>query len=301
MTLPNFLIIGAAKSGTSSLYRYLKQHPEIFMSPVKEPHYFSFDAQSKMTKGPGDPIHKAITDYDQYIQLFAGARDEKAVGEASTSYLYRAEAPGRIHQCLPGVKLIAILRNPAERAFSAYMHVVRDNRETAQDFAAALEMEARRISENWDPIWHFTKVGFYAEQLARYYAQFKREQIRVYLYETLIHDPGAILQDIFNFLGVDPGFSPDMSVRYNVSGKQKSRIVQYIDKIFFLSSNPIRWISRRLIPEMWRWKFTTWIRYKNLQKLEIPEHLRRELIALYKDDILKLQSLIEKDLSAWLT
>ena len=105
MTLPNFLIIGAAKSGTSSLYMYLKQHPEIFMSTVKEPHFFSFDNESKMTKGPGDPIHEAITDFNTYQALFDGVTDEKAIGEASTSYLYRPEAADRIHAIAPRCKV----------------------------------------------------------------------------------------------------------------------------------------------------------------------------------------------------
>ncbi len=85
MTLPNFLIIGAAKSGTSSLYMYLKQHPDIFIIPVKEPHFFSFDDKTKFTKGPGDPIYKAITDFQDYQALFDGVTNEKAIGEASTS------------------------------------------------------------------------------------------------------------------------------------------------------------------------------------------------------------------------
>lgn len=300
MTLPNFLIIGAAKSGTSSLYMYLKQHPDIFMSPIKEPHFFSFDSESKMTKGPGDPIRKAITDYDQYIHLFDNASEESAIGEASTSYLYRPEAPKRIHELIPDVKLIAILRDPAERAFSAYMHVVRDGRETLSNFSEALKLEANRIQENWDPIWHFTKVGFYYKQLARYYDLFDQDQIRVYLHEDLVKEPEKLLENIFCFLDVNPDFSPDLSVKFNVSGKQKTAIIQYINKIFFLSPNPIKWISRKLIPDIWRWKFTNWVRQRNLRKIQIPEEIRKKLIALYRDDIEKLQSLIDRDLSMWL-
>jgi hypothetical protein len=300
MTLPNFLIIGAAKSGTSSLYMYLKQHPEIFMSPVKEPHFFSFDAKSKMTQGPGDPIRKAITDYKHYVHLFDNVSNEKAIGEASTSYLYRPEAPRRIHNLLPDIKLIAILRNPVERAFSAYMHVVRDGRETAPNFQEALSLEPQRITDNWDPIWHFTSVGFYYEQLSRYYAIFQQNQIKIFLFEELLTTQQALLESIFRFLGVNPHFSPDSSVKFNVSGEQKIAIVQYINKVFFLNPNPIRWISRKLFPELMRWKFTNWIRYKNLKKRKITKETRDKLQALYKNDILKLQDLINKDLSVWL-
>lgn len=130
------------------------------MSPVKEPHYFSFDDNSKMTKGPGDPIPKAITNFQAYQQLFEGANNEKAIGEASTSYLYRPEAAGRIHQLTPNAKLIAILRNPADRAFSAYMHVVRDQRETAINFKQALQLEESRKQNNREYILCCTSVGF---------------------------------------------------------------------------------------------------------------------------------------------
>lgn len=300
MTLPNFFIIGAAKSGTSSLYMYLKQHPEIFMSPVKEPHFFSFDSESKLTKGPGDPIPNAITDYEAYQALFDGVRGEKVVGEASTSYLYRPEAAQRIHDLLPGAKLIAILRNPAERAFSAYMHVVRDGRETAGSFAEALKLEETRKMENWDPIWHFTSVGLYYEQLARYYNLFKRDQIKVFLYEDLRHHQQTLLEEIFRFLEVKPNFTPDSSVKFNVSGEQKSQVLYKLSKAIFNHPNPVRWLSRHIIPERWRWKVTNWVREKNLKGDQIPQEIKRELITFYRPEVLKLEELIEMDLSQWL-
>jgi len=300
MPLPNFLIIGAAKSGTSSLYMYLKQHPDIFMSPVKEPHYFSFDSKSKLTQGPGDPIPEAITDFEDYQRLFDGVQDESAIGEASTSYLYRPEAPGRIHELIPDAKLIAILRNPADRAFSAYMHVVRDQRETARNFADALNKEPERKAKNWDPIWHYTSVGYYYEQLSCYYQRFDRAQIKVFLYERLIEDQQAMLEEIYQFLAVDPSFTPDSTVKFNVSGEQKSKLIHKLSVTLFSKPNPMRWISRRLIPETWRWKVTNWIRERNLNKERLPQAIREQLIELYRDDILKLQDLIGKDLSHWL-
>lgn len=300
MTLPNFLIIGAAKSGTSSLYMYLEQHPKIYMSPLKEPHYFSFDSISKQTPGPGDAIHLAITDLEAYQHLFDPVKEEKAIGEASTSYLYREEAAERIHALIPHAKLIAILRHPAERAFSAYMHVVRDQRETAEDFEDALNQETLRKQENWDPIWHLTSVGFYYEQLSRYYRLFPQEQIKVYLYEDLVNEPIRLLQEIFTFLSVDPDFLPDSTVRFNVSGEQKSLFIHKLGLALFNSPNPIRWISRRIVPKTWRWKVTNWIRQQNLKKQQLPVHQREKLIDLYREDILKLQGLIDRDLSHWL-
>jgi len=300
MTLPNFLIIGAAKSGTSSLYYYLKQHPQIYMSPVKEPHYFSFDSQTKMTKGPGDTIPDAITDLQEYTNLFNGVKNEKAIGEASTSYLYRVEAPERIKATIPDVKLIVILRNPTERAFSAYMHLIRDQREDIKSFSEALKQESIRIQNHWDPIWHYKNVGLYSEQLSRYYKIFSRGQIRIYEFDQFISAPEELLLDIFAFLEVSQEFTPDISMKLNVSGSQKSKIIYKISKGLFNTPNPIRWISRILIPKVWRQKVTNILRSKNLEKQSIPYEAKLNLNKFYKEDILKLEAILEKDLSKWM-
>lgn len=299
MTLPNFLIIGAAKSGTSSLYMYLKQHPEIFMSPVKEPHYFSYDDESKMTKGPGDPIPNAITDLPTYEALFDDVTSEKAIGEASTSYLYREEAAQRIHDMLPDAKLITILRNPAERAFSAYMHVVRDKREDSQDFAEALRKEEKRKADGWEPIWHFTSVGHYYYQLKRYYDLFSHQQIKVFLYDDLQKNLPGLLREIYQFLEVDPDFIPGSTARYNVSGEIRSKKLHQISKWLFSKPNPIRWLSRKIIPEKWRLNTASYFRESNLKKQEIPKNIRRDLSGLYSDEIRSLEKLIGRDLSHW--
>jgi len=300
MTSPTFFIIGAAKSGTSSLYNYLKQHPEIFMSPIKEPHFFSFNSSSKMTRGPGDPIFKAITDLHNYKHLFDGVKDEKAIGEASTSYLYRPEAPTRIKNMLPKSKFIAILRNPVDRAFSAYMHVVRDNRETAKNFSEALLLENSRINAGWEPIWHFTNVGRYYNQLSRYYNLFDHDQIRVFLYEDLLEDQMKLLYDIFEFLEVDADFNPESLVRFNVSGEQKSGILHKLNLLLFNSPNPIRRFARKIVPEIWRGNFVNWVRQQNLSKRRIPPEIRKQLTILIKDEIIRLQDLLDRDLSHWL-
>ena len=300
MTLPNLLIIGVAKSGTTSLYMYLKQHPEIFMSPVKEPHFFSYDDRSKMTKGPGDTIPKSITDFDSYKNLFKDINAQKVIGECSPTYIYRKEAPARIHELIPNVKLIAILRNPAERAFSAFMHLLRDHRETTENFSEALELEELRIKQGWGPIWHYKRAGLYFEQLINYYSLFDRDQIKIILYEELNQDPKSVLKEIFEFLDIETNFIPNISIRYNVSGSPKSETLQTLYENLFNSPNPIKSISRKIIPEQWRWKVTTCLRNRNLERENIPSSLRKELLGFFQDDILNLQKLIGKDLSNWL-
>ena len=131
MVLPNFLIIGAAKSGTTSLYSYLNQHPQVYFSPFKEPRFFALEGKEVNYQGPSQVVNqKAINTIDEYEKLFAGVTDEVAIGEASTLYLYSPEAPAKIKQYIPQVKLIAILRNPIDRAYSGYCHLVRDGYES---------------------------------------------------------------------------------------------------------------------------------------------------------------------------
>jgi hypothetical protein len=298
--LPDFLLIGAAKSGTSALFRYLKQHPQIYFSSKKEPHYFSFDEKSKHTAGPGDTIPLAVTDFDAYCALFENAPSGSMAGEASTSYLYREETPERIRNVLPLVKMVAILRNPIERAFSAYMHLVRDSRETEQSFRQALKREGERIVLNWDPIWHYTRVGLYAQQLARYLRLFSEDQILIFLHEDMVKDQSGVLRKIFGFLGVDANFQPDTNFKVNVSGVTRSSTAHRMIKSIFDSPNLLRWIARRIIPEPVRWKFTEGVRNRNLVREIISEEDRRYLTPVFRQDILALQNLLHRDLSQWL-
>jgi hypothetical protein len=216
---PNFLIIGAAKSGTTALWSFVRQHPDVFMPAVKEPQYFAFAEGERPTfGGPGATIGRAITSRVGYEALFADAGDARAVGEASNLYLYREQAPARIAGELPDVRLIAILRQPAERAFSSYQHLKRQGREPAPDFASALALEAERIREGWGFLWRYRDLGFYGRQLGRYLDRFPRERVLVHLYEDLQEAPEATLRRTFEFLGVDPDFSPDLTARPNRGG-----------------------------------------------------------------------------------
>ena len=300
MNLPNFFIIGAAKSGTSSLYMYLKQHPNVFMPTIKEPHYFSYTEKTKNTNGPGDKIYLAISNFEEYKQLFNPTKNQTAIGEASTSYLYRPEAATRIHEIIPDVKIIAILRHPADRAFSSYMHVVRDQREILTSFEEALKNEDNRIADGWEPIWHFKNVGYYYKQLLRYYKLFPEEHIKIYLYEDFIDNPDKIIRDIFNYLSINPDFLPDRSVKFNVSGEQKNLTIYKLSKYLFHTPNPIRWVSRRAFPHIWRTEITNWVMQKNLKTKQIPSKTKNALIDIYEEDIMHLQGLIKKDLTHWL-
>jgi hypothetical protein len=299
MTMPNFLIIGAGKSGTTSLYHYLRQHPEIYMSPVKEPKFFAVEGKKLDFRGPNDDEHmnrKSITDVDAYRALFGGVTDEKAIGEASPLYLYSPEAAGRIKHYLPEVKLIAILRNPVDRAFSSYLHCIRDRGEPLDDFAQALQEEERRIENGWGPIWHYKNVGFYSAQLERYFDTFRRDQIKIFLYDDLKGDPTGVLRSIFSFLEVGDTRLPDLSVKHNISGVPRSRLVHEL----LNKPNPIKSAFRPLLPAKLRKRLNFNLTGRNLVRPQLSPEVRKQLIDVYSEDILKVQGLIDRDLSRWL-
>ena len=297
MAKPDFLIIGAAKSGTTALYRYLQQHPQIFLSPVKEPHYFAFAGEKPDYRGPGVTVNKtSVTDLGAYQRLFDDVRDETAVGEASALYLYVPAAAARIKEYAPAMRLIVILRHPAERAFSSYLHLMRDGREPLMDFAAALQAEPQRIRANWGFLWRYRDLGFYAQQLRRYYALFPREQVRVYLYDDFRADALAVLRDMCRFIGVDDAFTPDMSLRHNVSGIPRQRWLHSL----LHGAHPAKALLKPFLPVAWRDRARRQMTQRNLARPTLPPDLRRALTNDFRTEILDLQDLLQRDLSAWL-
>lgn len=299
MTMPNFLIIGAAKSGTSALWRYLGEHPDIYMSKKKEPHFFAYENMQPAANGIGDYTKYAKTDLKSYQALFEEVTTEKIIGEAATTSLYLPQSAERIQHYIPKAKFVAILRQPADRAYSAFMHLIRDHREPVKDFREALKFEQNRIEQHWGFMWHYTHMGFYYEQLKRFYDRFELSQIKIYLYDEFKANPQKTFQNIFQFLEVEDQFTPSMHAQANMSGIQKNQFAQFFITSLFDRPNPIRFGARRILPEHRRWLFTTWIRNKNLQRQQLPAYYRQELTELFREDILKLQDLIDKDLSHW--
>lgn len=302
MVQPNFLVIGATKSGTTSLYNYLKQHPQIYLTPVKETNFFAFMDQRVNFRGPGDQnkINRtSVTDWEGYNAQFSAVNRESAIGEISPLYMYFPMTAQRIYDAAPAVKLIAILRNPVDRAYSNYLHLRRDGREPCAEFSDAIAQEKKRIEENWGPFWHYQALGFYGEQLGRYYQLFNKEQIRIYLYDEFVRDPRSVLKDIFHFFEVDESVRPNLEMQYNVSGIPKNpKLHQLLTK-----TNYFKQITKRLLPDRTRRNaqiLLTRIRNRNLMKPNLDQTIRQKLRDLYQEDILLTQKLIGKNLSYWL-
>lgn len=297
---PTFIVIGAPKSGTTALYHYVRQHPQVYLSPEKEPRFFAFEGARPDYRGPCDETRtnrQVVTEASAYLSLFAGATSaQHARGEMSTVYLYFPGSAERMRHHVPEARLIAILRQPVDRAFSNYAMALGEGREPERDFARAVRAEPDRIRSGWAPEWHYLARGFYAEQLERYFAAFDRSQIRVYLHEDLLRDPLALLRDFFAFIGVDEAFVPDVSRRHNESRVPRSQVFQR----FLTQSHPLKQALQTLVPASLARSGIAALKRLNLARPRLDPALRRSLTEGYRDDILRLQELIGRDLSHWL-
>jgi hypothetical protein len=294
--LPDFLVIGAGRSGTTSLYEYLRQHPEVFMSPVKEPNYFAFADGHPPERGPGAVWLRrtSVTTLAEYEALFAGAGGARAIGEASPRYLRTPEAPARIRGLLPDVRLVAILRNPVERAYAAYLGLRRDGLDPAPTFEDALDDVDRRLRAGWARAG-LVEAGLYHRHLSRYYERFPPERIRVYLHEDLRADPAGLVRDLLSFLGVDPGFVPDTSRVHGRTGVVRNRAL----RAMWTRS----WRAREALGPVVPRRVRDGVRRRVLRDLERPPldpATRARLVRVFRPDVLALEELIGRDLSAWL-
>jgi hypothetical protein len=300
---PNFLIIGAAKSGTSALWHYLMQHSEIYMVPRKHTRFFAYDAEDPGFHGPpprdpGTPY--SVVKVEDYHALFAGVADEKAIGEISWTYLYRPEAPGRIKEYAPNMKLLAILRHPTDRAYSHYRQNIRAGREQITDFIQALEEEEVRVRNGWWPEFHYVQVGLYSAQLKRYLELFDRDQIRIYLHDDFEANPSGFLRNVLQFLDVDDSFTPEAFTQYNSAATPKSKALH----TFLQSMKAGRPAVERFIPKGQRHlvvRIGSSLHKRNLARPELSPKVRKRVTDEYfREDILRTQDLIERDLSFWL-
>lgn len=309
MRLPNFFLAGAPKAGTTSLYFYLDQHPEIYMAGIKEPAFFgAADLRSAPYRdrllgylerhratiqdyldGPQDRVAQyAILEWNDYLKLFRDVRDEKAVGEASVDYFWQPSAPRAIHAEIPEAKLIFVLRDPTELLLSRYLASRWQNpHATFRDWF----LEARSSPNPWlVPLG----PGRYATNLQRFFDVFERDQIRIYLYEDYRADPRRILRDVFAFLGVDPDYRVDLSRRYNETLVPRFPLLHALRRRVFGGAMLTRWLPvrlRRLIRRAYN-------RPRANVAMDVTD--RRMVVDYYRDEILGAASLIGRDLSAWL-
>jgi len=292
VTLPDFIVVGAAKAGTTALYWYLADHPQVFMSRVKETNYFAYglDEGGHLLYGDPELHHFPIRTIDAYERSFEGAGDARAVGEASPIYLECPQSAGRIRDTIPDARIICGLRDPVDRAYSDYLMYLR-SRGRRLDPARELTPSAAWAR----PDSHWMQISMYHEALRRYFDVFPRERIFVFLFDDLKADQAGLIRDLYRFLGADDGFVPDFGTPHNVGGMPASMLLERV-----LTNDPLRravdpWIPKRAAD----WARRT--RTRNLRRApRLPNELANELRERFRDDISNTAELIGRDLSLWL-
>jgi hypothetical protein len=312
--LPNFFIVGAPKAGTTSLYYYLGQHPDVYMSPVKEPNYFAEEIRlgnigaqwqdwaqrenaslQRYLLGPmlEKKFGGIVSNWTDYLKLFQNVNGEKAIGEASVCYLWSRTAARNIASTTPKAKIIIVLRNPIDRAFSQYKQAVASGL-IRNSFREQVRKNLNNKSDQFELLNPFLEFGLYYEHVKRYTERFSAENLRIYLYEEYKQAAAETLTDIFRFLAVDPQFSPDATEKHLQTSLPRSRWVSFMLKKYGVWSRVKNAIPENLIPVVRK------LAFKRRQSLELDSADRVQLSNYYREDVSRLSDLIKRDLHAWL-
>jgi hypothetical protein len=299
--LPNFFIVGAAKSGTSSLASYLSQHPEIGFSTEKEPNYFVFKGRNLRTQpgpAPGpvlfDQLYKySATTTNDYHRMFEHSADCPARGDASVRYLYAPQAAAEIAEAVPGAKIIIMLRNPVDRLWSHYIMMKARYHLEPASLEEALQLEPERIRSGWDYDWHYVAVGSYCQQIVRYFECFGRENVQIHFYEDFCRQPQVVLEDVYRFLGVTPGFQADLSQREMVGYWLRAF---WPDKLLFYPHGKQQLLLRLLSPRGLRMLRRCSISLNRVPPPQLSAAKRGRLRSLFVEDIQRLAKLLGRRL-----
>ncbi len=291
MTRPGFFIVGAPKCGTTSLARYIAQHPHVYMCPLKEPFYFGSDVSGG-----------SAWSLEQYLAMFERAGD-RVCGEATTWYLYSKTAAGEIRSFNPDARIIIMLRNPVEAARSLHNQALFNEDEEIADFDAALSAEVRRRSGRDMPrrcrapyTLRYTDTYMFSEQVARYLRVFPPEHILTVIFDDMRADGGAEVARVFRHLGVDPGFSPTLGV-HNRSRRARSRWVQRL-----IRHRRAQQVARLLVPPALRPAVASLAMRLNSRNVALPPlhpRVHARLCEAFAPDIERLGAMLGRDLSHW--
>ncbi|HLJ47539.1 MAG TPA: sulfotransferase [Bryobacteraceae bacterium] len=310
--LPNFFVAGVPKAGTTSLYYYLDQHPQIFMSPIKEPHFFAPEIRAEncipelrenlmnesrsLSEYLSQPMRVKrfggiITNWDDYLRLFANATHETALGEASVCYLWSRKAAALIAERIPDAKIIVMLRNPVDRAFSQYLHGVAEGA-IRWSFREHIERNLRYRSHEICVHYPFLELGMYAEQLDRILKQFG-SNVWIGFHDDFKRWPLETLSAICRFLCVSDDFQPDMGRRHLEAQVPRLRVIASLKRSRLwkaaagLTPGRLRPLARRVLN-------------RKPGADTISPQDRRYLIDFYREDVLKLAALLNRNLDDWL-
>jgi hypothetical protein len=301
--LPQFVIAGAPKAGTTALHAALATHPGLYLSPVKEPKYYLTDGglpPRSSHRGPGD-AHSAqewIWRRAEYLAVFDDAPAGAVRGESTPFYLYDRAAQARLAADVPGIKVIVVVRDPVDRAYSNWAHLRADGLEPVPDFLAAVRLEERRIADGWAPFWHYRGLGRYGEQLRDLYGHVPSEQVFWLRYRQLVDSPADTLDRVSKFLGVAGGMAhavPPENVKPFVADTPRHRFLAGLTRAgaaVGAYAPPWVWrqVSRPLIAAMHAGR---------VGRPPLPVEVRREVLAPLLPDIELLEELTGESFADW--
>lgn len=296
MKKPNLFIVGNPRCGTTALYNYLKLHPEIEFPKLKEPRYLASLAQKFPHNGIGDAsIDRAIIkNKEDYLALYENC-DAKYIGDASPDTLfYYNTTIDEIKRFTQRPKIIIMLRNPADRAYSAYCHLVRDGREKLS-FKEALAEEDFRMHNNWDFMWFFKSVGINVDAIKSFMDAFSPDCVMVITQENLERMPQETLSDIYEFLGISDYQGLDYSVRWNASGTSVNFVSRLVLSRSNIWSSKLRELLKRLVPSRLLHRLAA----SMIDKEVMLESDRAVLLDFYSKEIEVLENLLDRDLTEW--
>ncbi|WP_430781940.1 sulfotransferase family protein [Actinoplanes sp. G11-F43] len=303
MSLPDFLIAGVPKAGTTALHAALTGHPDLFLSPVKEPKFFLSDGPPPAVGGPGDvqTYQEHVWRRADYEKLFAAAPPGALKGEATPFYLYDLASHDRIRALIPEVKLIILLRDPVDRAHSNWTHLWVAGLEAEADFLSACRAEQSRRERGWADFWHYIGLGRYGQQLQHLYQRFSAEQVLLLRYRDLKDSPAETLDRVCSFLGVRTGVLtsiPRENVnRHYVEDNGVNRVLRGLlragGEIGHHFPVPLRLAARGPL-------LTLLHRTAGTRPVTTPEE-RAALLPYFADDIALLQDVTGQNYDDWLS
>jgi hypothetical protein len=300
---PDFLIVGAPKAGTTALHSALSLHPQVFTTTPKEPKYWLCgDAPPPHWRGPGDAHSQQewVWRRRDYDALFVPARPDQVRGESTPFYLWSRPAHRRIAEHLPGVRLVAVVRDPIDRAYSNWMHLWSDGLEKVPDFEEAFALQQERVDAGWAPFWRYRDLGLYGEQLRHLYDYVPREQVLVVRYRDIVDDPVGAVDKVCAFLGIEPGHVdhvPRDNSRSFAPPGLRSRVV----------GGAIRagaYAGQFAAPQVWRkasGPLTALLQAGKADRPKLSPEARARLVPNFVDDIDLLTDLTGEDFSLWLS
>lgn len=296
-SLPNFICVGAPKTGTSALHADMTGHPDVFVTPVKETHFFRLAFDGLPWNGPGTPPPMKVDTLDKYKALFEAVTKEKAIGEICPSYFADPRTAGHIYETLGPVKIIIILRDPAARAFSQFLHARLIGCEPEPSFLKAIALEPERESAQWGEFWSYLGQSHYAPVLERYFTTFGRKNVLILRHEHYVQDRKVTLRKIYDFIEVDPDIAQNQQLperQVNISGIPSNNVAA----LAFRHIEKMARVGRILAPAPVRRKVRS-VLDRSLQKATLTKEERHYILSCLSEDIKNVERLTGWNLDDW--